>query len=281
MGDGIGVSPLNPLAGQTNTNGGKRQTMPTSIVVVDPHFWNASALFNPNAYPERTKQDATACGDRLGILKHSVELVRREPALNRALLLRQLRDNHAFGSFQPPVDKPTVIIFHNLSFLSGLFATLISVKSLLDLYARLIARLVVPSASVFGFSSGQFRGRNVSGGRFLSWLESSTPRDFARREALISVFLLNLDQWLEQTVAHRDSVVHDGTVPGLREAMVPFTTGVANLRESDIVLPAMPDGQSVTDYCSAILDCTRALIAETLLMLPEVNLRLLSLPTGQ
>jgi hypothetical protein len=250
--------------------------MPISIVIVDPNFWSASALFNPNAFPDRVKEDAAACGDRLGILTHSAEVVTREPGLNRALLLRQLRENRAFGSFQPPADKPTVIIFHNPSFLSGLYATLISVKSLLDLYARLVAKLIVPSASVFGFNSGQFQGRNVSGGRFLSWLESSTPREFKRRQDLISVFMHNLDEWLERAVAYRDSVVHDGEVPGLREAMLPFTDEAAHLRESDIVLPMMPDGQPVSDYCSAVVERVRALVAETLLVLPNVDSKLLS-----
>jgi hypothetical protein len=60
--------------------------------------------------------------------------VLREPGLNPSLLLQQLRENRAFGPFKPSPDKPSVIIFHNLNFLSGVYATLISTKSLLDLY---------------------------------------------------------------------------------------------------------------------------------------------------
>jgi len=251
--------------------------MPISVVMVDPHFWESSRLFNPNAFPPHAKADASACGDRLAILAHSIELVLREPGLDPSLMLQQLRENRAFNGFKPSPDRPSVIIFHNLNFLSGVYATLISTKSLLDVYSRLIAKLLVPSASVFGFNNSQFRGRNMSGGRFLKWIEGSVPKAFGKRDELVSALLRHVDDWIDEAVTYRDAIVHDGFLPGMREAMVPLSEQIENLRQTDIVLPTMPNGRPVTDYCSVLAGRVRSLITETLALIPNVDFKLLSL----
>ncbi len=251
--------------------------MAIPIVIVDRHFAAASALFNPNAFPARVRGDATSCGDRLAILAHSVEIVMREPALDRSRLLQEIRDNKAFAGFSPNPDKPAVLVLHNLSFVSGLYSALIASKSFLDLYSRLIARSLVPSASVFGFGGGTYNGRNVSGGKFLKWLERSTPRSFEQRERMLAILLAHIDDWADQAVEYRDAVVHSGSIAGLTEAFVPLDRALSELREADVILPAMPNGVAVTDYCGQLVRSVRTFASETLRLLPDVDLRLLSL----
>lgn len=245
--------------------------MTISVVIVDPHFWSAAALFNPNAFPANVKGEAATCGDRLAILTHSAEIVRNEPGLDRLRLLKQIRSDPGFKDFKPRPDKPAVLYFHNLQFVSGLYSALIAFKSLLDLYSRLVARLLVPKATVFGFSSGQYKGRNVSGGKFLRWIEGSTPQDFENRERLIATFLAHIELWIDQAVTYRDAVVHDGFIPGLTEVMVTLDKQLANLNTEDLVLPTMPDGKAVTEYCDYLIKQTRTLVAETLPLLPGVD----------
>lgn len=252
--------------------------MTIPIIIVDRHFADASALLNPNAFPQMVRGDAAICGDRLAILTHSVEIVLYELELDRSRLLEEIRRNKAFAGFVPQPDKPAVMVFHNLNFVSGLYSSLITFKSLLDLYSRLIGKLLVPSASVFGFNSGSYKGRKVSGGRFLKWVESSAPRSFENREKLVSVLLGHIDGWVGKAVSYRDGVVHDGTVPGMSEAMIPLDKALSQLQETDVILPMMPDGVAVTDYCKRLVNATRTLIAETLTLLPGVDVKLLSLP---
>lgn len=251
--------------------------MTIRVIMVDPHFWNASALFNANAFPPRVRNDATICGDRLAILTHSVELVLREPGLDRYRLLDDIRKHPSFAGVAPRPDKPVIFVFHNLSFVSGLYSALIALKSLLDLYARLIARLLVPGASVFGFNSGAYKGRNISGGKFLKWIEGSTPSSFGNRRELVAAFLSHLDVWLHKAITYRDAVVHDGFIPGMTEAMVPLDKGLDQLRESDLVLPMMPDRVTVTEYCERLVTQTRSLMMETILLMPDIDFKLLSL----
>jgi hypothetical protein len=251
--------------------------MPIPAIIVDENFAKATYLFNPNAFSTTVKPDAMRCGDSFAVLTHSVDIVLREPGLDRSRLLREVRENDAFKGFTPTPDKPVVLMIHNLNFVTGLHSALIAVKSLLDLYSRLVAKSLVPSASVFGFKSGQFGGRNVSGGRFLRWLEHSVPRSFQHRARLVSLFLAHVDGWLNKAVAYRDAVVHDGFVPGMREASVPLDKPLAQLKDHDVVLPHMPDGAPVADYCQELVRSTRTLVSETLPLLPGVDLKLLSL----
>lgn len=243
-----------------------------SIVVVDPHFWNASALFNPNAFPERAKAEAALCGDRLAILAHSVDVLKREPGLDRARLLTQVRNNPAWAGFKPDAAKPAQLSFHDLSFMTGLYSALIMLKSLLDLYARLVRTLLVPKADVFGFSSGEYKGRkNLAGGKFLRWLDHSTPTSFSNRDEFVAIFLQHLDEWLDQAVHYRDRIVHDGFLPGVSEVTAPLNKTLDALAEGDVRLPTMPDGTEVTTYCDSLVSRTEDLIFETLSFLPDID----------
>ncbi len=177
--------------------------MPIPIIVVDRHFAAASALFNPNGFPDRVKGQAALCGDRLAILAHSVDVVMREPTLDRSRWLREILENRAFDGFSPMPDKPAVLVLHNLGFVSGLYSALIASKSFLDLYARLIAGLLVPSATVFGFSRGTFRDRKMAGGKFLKWLDGSAPKSFGNCEQLLTTLSRHIDGWAEEAVAYR------------------------------------------------------------------------------
>lgn len=251
--------------------------MTTPLIMVDTHFWSASALFNANAFSGHIRDDATTCGDRLAILTHSVDLVLREPGLDRPRLLDDIRRHPSFAGFKPQTDKPTILVFHNLSFVSGMYSALIALKSLLDLYARLIARLLVPKASVFGFNSAAYEGRSISGGKFLRWLEGSTPSSFGHRDELVSILLSHVDAWLHEAITYRDAVVHDGFIRGMTEVMVPLDKELDQLRESDLTLPMMPDGIAVTEYCEKLVRQTRSLITDTLVLMPGIDFKLLSL----
>jgi len=82
---------------------------------------------------------------------------------------------------------------------------------------------------------------------------------------------------VNEAVAYRDAVVHSGSIRDLREAMVPLEKELLELKAADVSLPMMPDGTSVTDYCQRLVSNTRALIAETLPLIPGIDLAQLAL----
>lgn len=251
--------------------------MPIPVLIVDCHFAEASFILNPNAFPPQLKVDALSCCDRFAILTHSVNIVVHEPGLDLSRILKDIRENKAFIGFTPKPEKPVILVFHNLNFMSGLYSTLISIKSFLDLFSRLIARSIVPSARVFGFNSGNYKGRNLSGGKFLRWIERSAPRSFDNRDKLFSVLLDHIENWIDETVRYRDAAVHDGFIPGLNEVMIPLAKAISELEQADILLPKMPNGVAVTDYCINLIDLVRSLVSQTLPLLHDIDLTLVAL----
>jgi hypothetical protein len=155
---------------------------------------------------------------------------------------------------------------------------LIAVKSLLDFYARLMARLIVPKATVFGFSKDTYKGRKIVGGRFLKWIESSTPSTFVHRQKLLAVLVASIDAWIQEAVGYRDAVVHEGGIPGLTEVMAALDMPPDDLQEDDLVMPMMPNGVAVTEYCELLVQRAGALIAETIVLLPDIDVTLVSIP---
>jgi hypothetical protein len=252
-------------------------TIPIPVFMVDPNFWRASGLFNPNAFSPQVKRDVEICCDQYAILLHSVQIVCDEPGLDATSRLQQLRSNGAFKGFKPLSDKPIIITFHNLDFLGGVYATLISMKSLLDCYSRLISRLLVSSTSVFGFTKGVYRGRKISGGKFLNWIEHSAPEGFEKRNELVDVLLRHVDDWIGNAVSYRDAAIHSGFINGMQEVRIPVIDYFDKLQEKDILMPTMPDGVLVKEYCIKLAENARCLIAETLVLLPDVDVKLLSL----
>ena len=126
-------------------------TLAIPIAIVGQHVADSLALPNPYASPPEARQQVAGCADQLAIMCHSVEIVVCEPGLNPAGLLREIKSSGASTGLVPRTDKSAIALFHNLAFLSGLGAALVTLKSLLDLYARVIGSLLVPSATVFGF----------------------------------------------------------------------------------------------------------------------------------
>ncbi|GMV05701.1 MAG: hypothetical protein AMXMBFR53_19780 [Gemmatimonadota bacterium] len=216
----------------------------------------------------------------MAVLAHSVELVCNEPGLDRSRLLKTIQAHPSFRGFRPKPEKPAVLVFHNLGFVSGVHAALIALKSMLDLYSRLITRLLVPTSTLFGFNKTPFRGRKRPGGRLLNWIENSAPDSFDQGPVLVATLVEHLDLWLEEAVDQRDAIIHDGGIPGLVEAMVPLVGHPNELDEAAILLPTMPGGEAVTDYCQRLVHNARILISQTLPLLPEVDLSLLKLYEG-
>jgi hypothetical protein len=254
--------------------------MTIPIVIVDRHMAHATGLFNPNAFPGHVKSEVSLCADRLAILSHSVQIVVNETALDRSRLLGEIRQNRAFDGYHPREDKPSVLILHNLAFVGGLNSALVAAKSLLDLYTRVLTRLLVPSANLFGFNKAPYKGRKLAGGRLLNWLEQSAPDSFEHRQELTSLLLRHIDLWIGEAVEYRDAVVHQGMVPGVTEAQVALAKALGQICESDVAPPRMSGGQPVSVCCEGLLTRMRQAVAETMVLLPEVDLSLLSVNTS-
>ena len=90
---------------------------PIPIFLIGPENWEASHVFNPNAFPVHVRNLVLSCMDCLSMFIFSVNQVEPNIERDRKQFLSKLRKNKAFYGFTPDPDKPCVVVYHNAKFL--------------------------------------------------------------------------------------------------------------------------------------------------------------------
>ncbi len=126
---------------------------PIPIWIVGQENFQASHVFNSNAFPGHAKGLIVQCMESLSIFSFSVNQVGPNLERDKGEFLRELRRNKAFDGYIPDPNNPIVFVYKNTRFLVALYLVLSSMKSFLDVYARLVSKLI---ASILSsrFTSG-------------------------------------------------------------------------------------------------------------------------------
>jgi len=163
-----------------------------------------------------------------------------------------------------------IVIYDGLDYLAAFYALLQSLKSLLDVYANLIAKLIHPSAAL-KFSTVTFEGIKISGGNVAKWLKKSAPYTFDNKSLLLEVIVRNSKDWIAQAVNYRDTLTHYNDIAGIQHMHVMLKRQFPPFNANEIVLPIMPDSQPMTDYCEGMVCRLSRFLDESLKLLPNVN----------
>ena len=75
----------------------------------------------------------------------------------------------------------------------------------------------------------------------------------------------------------RDGIVHEGHVPGLIDMCVPLLNKPQDITRAEIILPAIKDKGNVLEYCQKIQMGINRFLKETIVLLPDVDVRLVAL----
>lgn len=252
------------------------------IQIVSIDHWAASSLFNPNAYPSSLKGLAASCTVRAGILRYHVRNTTAHIEADRAELA-QLITSRWDTQFKPVLEADdnadAWVQCASLGYLSVLDGVLISLKSLLDVYATLISRSFVPNKTL-KFNRGNVKNnvsnteRSLSGGRLIAWLRQSVPdKDAENANAVANIITRHSEEWLTDAVELRDQIAHFGEIRALK----PVGTSLRSFSESGfnpqaMSGPYMPDDRDVPSYCESILSNTSVFLEETIANLPSINM---------
>lgn len=256
---------------------GYRVKTPIPIFLIGPENWEASHVFNPNAFPVPVRNLVFSCMDCLSMFIFSVNQVEPNIERDRKQFLSKLRKNKAFYGFTPDPDKPCVVVYHNAKFLVALHLVLYSVKSFLDVYAQLVSKLIVSNSTIFGFNKGTVDGKQIEGGRLITWLTKSTPDTYTNASTLAHVIREHVFSWVKEAVNRRDKLIHHGEIPNLCPMMVPLYCEPHRVKANHVILPQMPNGVDVVTYCRETRNNLFQFIRETLVLLPDIDFSLVSL----
>lgn len=247
------------------------------VIIVGPESWKSFGILNPNAFSSDLKPDVMACADKLALISYSIQIIQKEIDRDVNKFIKELNYGDAFKDFIPDLQKPTIVIYHNMSFQAGLQSFFIATKSMLDIYARIISKAIKPGSRLFGFNKAKVGGKKVVGGSLLNFINQNAPKSYADKEKLIGILSSHIDNWISDVVKFRDKIVHEGQLTDLMKMCVPLSKKPQTIIKDEITLPTIRDKGNVLEYCQLIQKNINRMLKETLVLLPNVNTKLIAL----
>ncbi len=247
---------------------------PVRIIIVGPHRWKAQSVFNENAYPSNVRSVVSACASRYALLLLHTSTMRQ--ALQRDLSdfrsrIEDQRDDLERALRSRP-DLTSVAIYDGLAHLSELHSSLNILKSFLDLYAKLVGKLINPS-NTWSFKKANVGGQAASGGRLVNALRNSGQQSLA---SLADLTLQNSRNWITEAVEYRDQLSHRSDLDHMWPMQLPLHYAAPHINFSELTRPAMPNGQDLGEYLDGLLSNLAAYVCESIIMLPKVDSTLIS-----
>ena len=180
---------------------------PTQIVFVGTHRLNTYSIFNQNAFPDNTKVIVDASGLRLALFSlHFTSLseaIQRDRTEFIGALERQRQDMELALTNHP--DHICVAMYDGLAYLSQMHSCLNTLKSFLDIYAKLIGKLIQPQ-NEWSFHKANIEGIKLAGGRLINALRNCSNTTYAND--LPTLTLTHSRNWITPAVTSRDKLSH-------------------------------------------------------------------------
>lgn len=244
---------------------------PTQIVFCSAHRWKTFAIFNANAFPDATKTIVEACGSRLALVFHHTTslatAIERDRTEFIGALERQRHDMEKALSSRP--DLSCVARYDGLAYIAEMHSCFYALKSFLDLYAKLIGKLIHPN-NEWAFNKANIDGTKVAGGRFVKGLQSCSREAFANKIATLT--LEQSRAWITTAVAYRDQLSHRSDLDQMTHMQLPLSHEPPHFRLEEIIEPRMPNGQPAQQYFEALLELLSEYIRRSIVLVPNVDL---------
>jgi hypothetical protein len=235
--------------------------------------WEASKFFSANAFPSLTHPFVRAAADQLALLRYACDLIATEVAADHGPFLASMK----LLNVDPLRQFSTKIVFRNMAYHAGLSSALLSLKSGLDVYAKIISLMIKPDRkpALDGFNRTTVDGKVIRGGHSLTWLRKQP--DFPGKAGLCTAVEEAIHGWMDEAIKYRDDAVHFGIIKGAAGSSLILTMPVAQITPAHVEPPRMPNGVPVHLYCKEVLSRLEEFLRVTLPLLPGINVKSLSL----
>lgn len=244
-----------------------------SIIVCGAPMVCATAMLNPNSVPNDAEAEFQAAASRMAIFLDHVKALPSD--LERCQTDFHMHLQRNWGSYVAAVTTRAEIEYiaytDGLGYVARLHAILYEFKAFLDLFTRLLCRLISSPSPPHGFNKGKIRGADVSGGRLINWLQGHTIDRLPTRDAMVLALSSATTEWITQAVDIRDTLGHRRDLPGFRHMRIPVSGGPTIVKQADILQPEMPDGRDLESFVTNLRDSLCNLVSDILPLTPRVN----------
>lgn len=238
--------------------------------------WTNFRYFNSNAYPENVRYLVNSCWRRFSLILEYYKNMCSKKRQDTNKLLKFINYEITKIKF-PNKDIFYEISFESIGYLSNLYMILFMIKSFLDIWTKVCVTLIDPKAKIRGFHRAKIDNENITGGKFIHWLERNVPQT-KNIESLTKLVYDNVRTWINDTVKYRDQILHHGEVKNIRPIRAVIKEKPKNeYLEKDLIQASMPDSTSVLEYCRDVIIKLNNFIIESIKLMPNVNYEYLSL----
>lgn len=251
----------------------------TTIDITSEEKWKALGIFNLNAFSSSLKPIAMACAERLALISYSIRMIRETMDENLCKLIRELHHNPAFKGYTPDPQRPVRVVYRDNDFQAGIQSFFVTVKSMLDVYSQVVTTAFMGKFTSFSFGKKEFKDKGkIPGGKLLNFLERNVAQsDAGTAGKLISILVSHIEDWIIDAVGRRDAIVHYGILKDIIPMHVLLLKDVHEIAYDDIILPSIKGKGNIVDYCQGLWKNIDSLLKETLVLLPDVDTKLLVL----
>jgi hypothetical protein len=246
-----------------------------SMIIASPYRWETFSVFNANAFPANLGHNVNDCSLRLALCLYYTSLVSKEISKERDVFIKELKVQQKAirkGLSNRQDSLKFVAYSDGLQYLAATFSYLNAIKSFLDIYAKLMAKLISPGKNMMSFKKKPINDcRNISGGALINWLRDSTPKNFNNANDLADITIRHSNEWITQAVNYRDTLSHFGDIDGMVHMQVQLQPKDPPYNSSNIELPKMPDGVPLVDYCQDIMSRLIYYLKESIILLPNIS----------
>ena len=248
---------------------------PVQIVFVGSHLMKAQHVFNANAFPDATSNLVGACSSRLALLFLHMENLPRAIIQDRSELLGAL-DRLGVDLEKSVANRPDLTFVarsDGLAYIAEMHSCLNALKSYLDIYAKLIGKLIKPEET-WAFNKGNVEGNKLAGGKFVNNLRNCSGVEFA--DQLASLTLEQSLSWISTAVTYRDQLSHRSDLDHMNHMQLQLYCEPPHFRLEELEEPKMPNGESVASYFKGLLEEVVKYTQCSIVLVPNVKLDLVN-----
>ncbi len=143
-----------------------------------------------------------------------------------------------------------VVVYDGLEYLSYFYSLLHSTKSFLDIFSRLLVKMIIPSADIT-FSKALVEGKSLSGGKLCNWLEKSAPASCSYTIELRKLIIEHSTSWITKMVNYRDMLTHREDISDIVNMHIKLEMSFPPFPIEKINVPLIGD-QLLGDYSKII-----------------------------
>ncbi len=247
---------------------------PVQVIFVGQYRQTAQRVFNGNAYPAYARPVVDACASRYALLLLHALSTRRAIQYDisefRRVMEAQRLDLETAVAKRP--DLSVLAIYDGLPHMAQMHSALNALKSFLDLYAKLLGKLVTPSNS-WTFDKAVVDGEKVSGGRLVKAIRGTR---LASLQPLADLILANSRSWITEAVTYRDQLSHRSELDAMRRLQLPINPTPPHFDFGALSKPAMPNGQELDHYLESLVTGLATFVGRSVKLFPSVDLKLIS-----